>query len=165
LELQQKHRPSETVRPRLRTVSGFSVALSFCSPVWGSCVELESNLGRRTGTLPECCVHIGFRIDCFHKKKPRCVGRRGSRWGSLGGSLCRGSGWLPWEIKSETGAEDQSSGEGAGYQIDWSRLRFLTFHRRPGCETHGVWKPRPSPLVWRGGGLSDRAMPTPVFRR
>jgi hypothetical protein len=43
-------------------VSRFSRTLSFCSPVWGSCVELEIRLGGRLGMVAECGVHFGFRM-------------------------------------------------------------------------------------------------------
>ncbi len=38
----------------------FRVLVILCSPVWGSCVELGSNLGGDCGTAAEWCVHVAF---------------------------------------------------------------------------------------------------------
>ena len=38
----------------------FRVLVIWCSPVWGSCVELESNLGGGNGTRAEWDVHPAF---------------------------------------------------------------------------------------------------------
>ncbi len=38
----------------------FRVLVIWCSPVWGSCVELESNLGGGSGTPAEWVVHLAF---------------------------------------------------------------------------------------------------------
>jgi hypothetical protein len=40
----------------------FRVLVIWCSPVWGSCVELGSNLGGGAGTGPEWHVHVTFML-------------------------------------------------------------------------------------------------------
>ena len=54
----------------------FRVLVIWCSPIWGSCVELESNLAGWDGTPAEWGVHLALM---FGPCRTACSGVKGSR--------------------------------------------------------------------------------------
>ena len=54
----------------------FRVLVIWCSPIWGSCVELGSNLGGRRGIHAEWAVHLAFMFGPCRTARSSVKGSR-----------------------------------------------------------------------------------------